>query len=342
MDRKGMALVAMVIVLSSTVTVGVLCDSDNSGGADGDSSAGTDGDGSGGIHGAGGLKEAIQDLYAEIIASESASDSGVGGDSSAPRLDDVASAKAKFVSESLRRMISNIDTTDGAVVDGGGGGGDKAIEWNLRNKQKEVIDALKRYDETHGAKVGERAAKHVNQLMDKCVEMALAKNVAMDGAETTASSLAKTVTPALAKNVVMNGAETTADVKQIKNDEMGALQKCFNDLLDRFERLRMSDVTTTNGHGIYGHRALTASPLSPRPPPTTRPPPVRKPSQTKKLSQTTKPPPTTKPQSKTKPPSTTRPQLPPQRTTRLVGRYMFRQFTHKQPRVEIANTVADY
>lgn len=329
----------MVIVLSSTVTVGVLCDS--GGGADCGSSAGTDGDGSGGIYGAGGLKEAIQDLYAEIIASESAGDSGVGGDSSAPRLDDVASAKAKFVSESLRRMIGNIDTTDGAVVEGGGGG-DKAIEWNLRNKQKEVIDALRRYDETHGAKVGERAAKHVNQLMDKCVEMALAKNVAMDGAETTASSLANTVAPALTKNVVMNGAETTAAVKQIKNDEMGALQKCFNDLLDRFERLRMSDVTTTNGRGVYGHRALTASPLSPRPPPTTRPPPVTKPSQTKKLSQTTKPPPTTKPQSKKKPPSTTRPRPPTQRTTRLVSRFMFRHFTHKQPRVEIANTVADY
>jgi len=325
MCRKGMALLAMVFVLSSAVTVEVLCDGDNSGGAEGDS-----GDG---MYGAGGLKEAIQDLYAEIIASESGGGSGVDGDSSAPRLDDVASAKAKFVSESLRRMVGSIDTTDAAVVDGDDG--DKAIEWNLRSKQKEVIDALKLYDETHDAKVGERTAKHINQLIDKCVQMALAKNVAMDGAGTMASTLAKTVAPALAKGVIMDGDETTTEVKQIKYDEMGALQKYYNNLLDRFERLKMSNVTVANGRGIYGNGSLTSSPSSQRPPQTTRLP------QTKKLSPTTKPSPTKKPQQTTNTPSTTRPPLKLQRTTRLAGRFKFRQFTHKHPRVEIANTVVD-
>ncbi|CAI6354308.1 unnamed protein product [Macrosiphum euphorbiae] len=276
MYRKGMALVAMVIVLP---TVTVMC---------------ADGDSDDHISGAGGLKEAIQDLYAEIIASESDGGSGVGGDSSASRLDDVASAKAKFVSDSLRRMIGSIDTTDGTVIDNDSDS--ETVEWKLRSKQKEMIDAIKRYEETHGVKVSERAAKHVNWLMDKCMEsIALRKNEPVDGTETTAAA-----------------------VKQIKHDDMCALQKCFDDWLDRFEQLRMSDVTAVNRRGIYGHRSSTTSLSIPRPPPTPRPPP---PSRT---PLTTKPPPT------------------PQRTTRLVGRFKFKQFTNKQPRVEIAKAVTEY
>jgi len=301
MYRKGMALVAMVIVLPA---VGVLC-------ADGDSFGGADGDGDGHISGAGGLKEAIQDLYAEIIASEGDGGSGVGGDSSASRLDDVASAKAKFVSDRLRRMIGSIDTTDETVIDSGSD--DEAVELKLRSKQKEVIDAIKQYDETHGAKVSERAAKHVNWLMDKCVEIALGKNVPVDGTETTA-----------------------ATVKQIKHDDMCALQKCFDDLLDRFEQLRMSDVTAVNCRGIYGHRSSTSSLSLSSPPPTPRPPPPQRPPLTTKPPQTTKLPPTPRP------PLTTRPPPSPHRTTHFVSRFKFKQFTHKQPRVEIAKAVTDY
>lgn len=295
-----MALVAMVIVLP---TIGVLCtDGASSGEADGDSSGGADGDGEGHVYGAGGLKEAIQDLYAEIITSESDGGSGVGGDSSTFRLDDVASAKAKFVSDTLRRMIGNIDTTDRPVVDSGDD--DRAVEWKLRSKQKEVIDAIKRYDETLGAEVSERVAKHVNWLMDRCVQTALDKNVPVDGIETT-----------------------TAAVKQIKHDDTGAVQKCFDDLLDRFERLRMSDVTAVNCRGIYGHRTST---LSPWPSPTLRPQPQSRPPRT------TMPPQTIKPSQTSKPPS------PPQRKTHFVGRFKFKQFTQKQPRVEIAKAIADY
>jgi len=301
MYPKGMALVAMVIVLP---TVGVLC-------ADGDSSGGADGDSDGHVFGAGGLKEAIQDLYAEIIASESDGGSGVGGDSSAPRLDDVASAKAKFVSDSLRRMIGSIDTTDETAVDSGSD--DEAVEWKLRSKQKKVIDAIKRYDETHGVKVNEQAAKHVNWLMDKCVEIALGKNVPVDGTETTAAA-----------------------VKQNKHEDMCALQKCFDDLLDRFEQLRMSDATAVNCRNIYGHRSSTLSLSLPRPPPTPRPPPPPRPPLT------TKPPPPATPPPTPRPPPTTGPRPPPQRTTHFVGRFKFKQFTHKQPRVEIAKAVTDY
>lgn len=292
-----MALVAMVNVL---LTIGVLCaDGASCGGADGDSSGGIDDDGDGHIYGAGGLKEAIQDLYAEIITSESDGGSGVGGDSSKFRLDDVASAKAKFVSDTLRRIIGNIDTTDGTVGDSGDD--DRTVEWKLRNKQKEVIDAIKRYDETLGTEVSERAAKHVNWLMDRCVQIELGKNVPVNGVDTT-----------------------PAEVKQIKHYDVSAVQKCFDDLLDRFERLRMSDVTAVNCRGIYGHRSSTLSPSSPRPPPPPKPP------------RTTMPPQTTKP------PQTTNSLTPPQRKTHFVGRFKFKQFTHKQPRVEMAKTIADY
>jgi len=134
MYRKGMALVAMVIVLP---TVEVLW-------ADGGSSGGTNGDSDGHISGACGLKEAFQDLYAEIIASESDGGSGVVSDSSAPRLGDVASAKAKFVSDSLRRMIGRIDTIDRTVIHKDSD--NETVEWKLRSKQKDMIDAIKQYD----------------------------------------------------------------------------------------------------------------------------------------------------------------------------------------------------
>jgi len=62
----------------------------------------------------GGVKEAIQDLYAKITTSES------GGRSSAIRLDDATLTKAKYVSESLRRMFGG----DGRTADRGGGGTD--------------------------------------------------------------------------------------------------------------------------------------------------------------------------------------------------------------------------
>jgi len=54
----------------------------------------------------GGVKEAIQDLYAEIMTSEG------GGRSSAIRLDDATLTKAKYVSESLRRMFGGDGRTD--------------------------------------------------------------------------------------------------------------------------------------------------------------------------------------------------------------------------------------
>lgn len=59
----------------------------------------------------GGVKEAIQDLYAEIVTSEG------DGRSSAIRLDDATLTKAKYVSESLRKMFDVGGGTDAARAD---------------------------------------------------------------------------------------------------------------------------------------------------------------------------------------------------------------------------------
>lgn len=68
-----------------------------------------------------GIKDAIQDLYAEIKASESDGSGGLAADS----LDVATSAKAQYVADCLRRMIGGRDgsTTVGGVSSGGGSGG---------------------------------------------------------------------------------------------------------------------------------------------------------------------------------------------------------------------------
>lgn len=219
-----------------------------------------DGDGDGdGVYGAGGLKEAIQDLYAEIVESESVDGRGVGADGggdspNTPRLDDVASAKAKFVSDSLRRMLGNGETTGGGGVVPAERG--TAVERTLRDKKNEVIDALKRFGGQSGA--DERAMDVVDLLMDKCVEIALANKAA-----------AETTTP------------SPVDVDE--------LERHFHQMLDQFERSTESAAATVCGRGVHGHHKSRTSrssaaptakqPTTPRPPPTTKPArPPRRPS----------------------------------------------------------------
>jgi len=241
---KGMTLLAIVLVVSLTVAAWTVAAAEFYGDMIGD-----------GVYGAGGLKEAIQDLYAEIIESESVDGRGVGADGGdsphTPRLDDVASAKAKFVSDSLRRMIGNGETTGGEVVPAeGGGGGGTAVERTLRDKKKEVIDALKRFGGQNG--VDDRTMSVVDLLMDKCVEIALANKAAV---ETTTASLVDVV----------------------------ELERHFHEMLDQFER----STETVCGRGVR-HKSRTSrssaastakQPTTLRPPPTTKPTrPPRRPS----------------------------------------------------------------
>lgn len=243
---KGMTLFAILLIIYLTVTAWTVAAVEWASDVDGD------GDG---VYGAGGLKEAIQDLYAEIIESESVEGRGVGADGgdspNTSRLDDVASAKAKFVSDSLRRMIGNDETTTGGgggVVPVEGGGGGTAVERTLRDKKKEVIDALKRFGVQNG--VDEQAMNVLDGLMDKCVEIALANKVA-----------AETTTPSLV--------------------DMDELERHFHQMLDQFERSTESAAGTVCGHGVHGHhksrksRSLAAptakQPTTPRSPPTTKP-----------------------------------------------------------------------
>lgn len=241
---KGMTLFAILLVVSLTVIAWTVAAVEWSNDLDGD------GDG---VYGAGGLKEAIQDLYAEIVESESVDGRGVGADGgdspNTPRLDDVASAKAKFVSDSLRRMIGNGETTTG-------GGDNAAVERTLRDKKKEVIDALKLFGVQNG--VDERAMDVVDLLMDKCVEIALANRAA-----------AETTTPSPV--------------------DMDELERHFHQMLDQFERSTESAAATVCGRGVHGHHKsrksrssaapATKQPTTPRPPPTTKPTrPPRRPS----------------------------------------------------------------
>lgn len=255
---KGMTLFTILLAVSLAVTaftvVVVECAND------------VDGDG---VYGAGGLKEAIQDLYAEIVESESVEGRGVGADGgdspNTPRLDDVASAKAKFVSDSLRRMIGNGETTTGGGSGGGGGGvvpaegggGGTAVERTLRDKKKEVIDALKLFGVQNG--VDQQEMDVVDLLMDKCVEIVLANKAA---AETT-------TTPSLV--------------------DMEELERHFHQMLDQFEQSTESAAATVCGRGVHGHHKslksrssaapTTKQPTTPRPPPTTKPTgPSRRPS----------------------------------------------------------------
>ncbi|KAE9525586.1 hypothetical protein AGLY_014113 [Aphis glycines] len=237
---KGMTLFAILLVVSLTVIAWTVAAVEWANDLDGD------GDGA---YGAGGLKEAIQDLYAEIVESESVD----GGDSpNTPRLDDVASAKAKFVSDSLRRMIGNGETTTG------GGGDGTAVERTLRDKKKEVIDALKLFGAQNG--VDERAMDVVDLLLDKCVEIALANRAA-----------AETTTPSPV--------------------DMDELERHFHQMLDQFERSTESAAAMVCGRGVHGHHKsrksrssaappTTKQPTTPRPrPPTTKPTrPPRRPS----------------------------------------------------------------
>jgi len=286
----AMVTVVLVAVMATALTAGIVCDGDVCSGAHSDGDC---------VCGAGGVKEAIQDLYAEIVG---------GGDPPDTRLDDVASAKARFVSDSLRRMIDNCETattttTAAQVTLAEGGGGvvdDTVVERKLRSQQKAVIDALKRYDETHGADVGERTAKHVDWLMDKCVEIALAKRAA---------------------------AAKSAGVPRV---DMDALHKRCNELLDQFERSR-TPATTVHYRGVFGHKSRT-SPKARSPTPTTRPPP---PPTTPTPTPT--PTPTTRPPSTVRPPPTTKPTRPPRRPSpRSMGRFGLLQLSER-PRVAVVD-----
>lgn len=154
----------------------------------------------------GGVKEAIQDLYAEIKAYETGSGGG-------RCLDDATSTKAKYVSDSLRRMADGGGRRAGpagkdakptgkdaakpaagkdvAVTggnDGGGGDGDdgdgrrRAAERLVREQQKRVVSSLSRFDAT--------LAAEVDKLMDKCVEIKLVGNVCGGRAEDGAGLIA--------------------------------------------------------------------------------------------------------------------------------------------------------